>query len=128
MWHQSEESPGKDCPYSYALLSVCFPLALQEVNEYHPLNILLVCHTMTDSPVQRPFCISTRLLQSRCVSRGSCASARILPPTSRRWRRSCSREACHPREKKAYAYTGHYSPTHHPADKTCRNAPRPEQE
>src|SRR5713226_1874282 len=57
---RSEDSPRKDCPYSYALLSLCFPLAKPRLNgcqEHsilsnegsHHLNLLSVCHTMTSS-------------------------------------------------------------------------------
>src|SRR6266851_9384742 len=40
-------------------------------------------------------CVSSSPFGARRVA-NNCASARTLRPTLRRWRRSCSRQACHP--------------------------------
>src|SRR5713226_9918151 len=85
---RSEDSPRKDCPYSYALLSLCFPLAKPRLNgcqEHsilsnegsHHLNLLSVCHTMTSSSPKATSYFTVCLMISRCVSRGQ---EKVLEP------------------------------------------------
>jgi primosomal replication protein N len=58
-------------------------------------------HFRTDIPSSQhsgTACVSSSPFGARRVA-NNCASARIPLPTLRRWRRSCSRQACHPRKK-----------------------------